>query len=158
MSTARRLPDRLPPRESDNVLFQLFRTHQAIRPLMARVVEGTGVSPDEYGVLGVIVFAGPIAPTDVARMLGMAPTTISDYASRFLARGLARRLPNPADGRSYLLEATPLGVEVAHTIAPRIRGVLDRLEEAAERPLTELMTALVHIEEAARAAAVLDEN
>lgn len=42
---------RLPPRESDNVLFQLFRTGHALGPHMARVVDGTGVSPDEYGVL-----------------------------------------------------------------------------------------------------------
>ena len=59
MSTPAPSAGRLPPRESDNVLFQLFRTQHALRPHMARVVEGTGVSADEYGVLGVVGFLRP---------------------------------------------------------------------------------------------------
>jgi DNA-binding MarR family transcriptional regulator len=149
-------PDRLPLREGDNVLFQLFRTQQAIRPLMAGVVAGSGVTPDEYGVLGVIAFAAPTTPTDVSRRLGMPATTVSDYAARFVERGLVRRLPNPADGRSHLLEPTERGVETVRTISPRIREALDRLQRTAPRPLRELMTALVDLEEAARAA--VDES
>lgn len=153
MSDRAQGPDRLPLRESDNVLFQLFRTQQAIRPLMAEVVEGTGVSGDEYGVLGVIGFLGPITPTDLARRLGMAPTTVSVYAARFLERGHARRLPNPSDGRSYLLEVTDEGRSVVHTIAPRINTAIGRLREASDRPLGDIFEALVAMEEAARRAA-----
>ena len=141
--------DRLPLRGGDNVLFQLFRTHHALRPHMARVVEGTGVSPDEYGVLGAVGFLGPITPTELARRLGIPPTTVSVYAARFLERDLVRRLPNPADGRSYLLEVTDGGRDVVHTIAPRIGALVRRLGEASERPLRELFEALVSLEEAA---------
>ena len=142
--------DRLPPLGSENVLFQLFRTQQALRPLMARAVEGTGISPDEYGVLGVIGLVGPMTPTDLARRLGMAPTTVSVYAARFLERGHVRRLPNPADGRSYLLEATDDGRQIVRTIAPRIGDAVERLGAASDRPLREIFDALAGLEEAAR--------
>jgi DNA-binding MarR family transcriptional regulator len=152
VSASRPAPERLPPAESENVLFQLFRTQQAIRPLMAEAVEGTGVSPDEYGVLGVIGFLGPITPTELARRLGMAPTTVSVYAARFLERGHARRLPNPRDGRSYLLEVTDEGRQIVHTIAPRINVAIEKLRAAADRPLRDIFDALLAMEDAARRA------
>jgi DNA-binding MarR family transcriptional regulator len=142
--------DRLPPRESDNVLFQLFRTQQALRPHMARVVEGTGVSPDEYGVLGVIGLLGPVTPTEISRRLGLPPTTVSVYAARFVERGLVRRAPNPADGRSHLLEATDHGRDVVRRIAPRVGALVRRLGAASDRPLRELFDALAALEDAAR--------
>jgi DNA-binding MarR family transcriptional regulator len=124
---------------------------------MADVVEGTGVSPDEYGVLGVIGLTGPVTPTDLARRLGMAPTTVSVYAARFVERGHVRRLPNPRDGRSYLLEATDEGRAIVHTIAPRIGEAIERLRAASDRPLRDIFEALVGLEEAARRAALDDE-
>lgn len=150
--SATQAPDRLPALEGENVLFQLFRTQQALRPLMAEVVAGTGVSPDEYGVLGVIGLAGPVTPTELARRLGMAPTTVSVYAARFVERGHVRRLPNPGDGRSYLLEATEEGRAVVRTIAPRIREAIERLRASTDRPLREIFESLVGLEEAARRA------
>lgn len=150
--------DRLPPRESSNVLFQLFRTQQALRPHMARVVEGTGVSPDEYAVLGAVGFLGPITPTELARRLGIPPTTVSVYAARFLDRKLVRRLSNPADGRSYLLEVTDGGQAVVRAIAPRIGELVGRLATASERPLRELFEALVSLEEAAQQLALDEAN
>jgi DNA-binding MarR family transcriptional regulator len=39
----------------------------------------------------------------------MPVTTMSDYVARLHERRLVRRLPNPEDGRSYLLELTALG-------------------------------------------------
>ena len=48
------LPPRLPPEGTTNVLFQSFRTGIALRELMRTAVEGTGVTGEEYGVLGVL--------------------------------------------------------------------------------------------------------
>jgi DNA-binding MarR family transcriptional regulator len=135
---------------ADNVLLQTFRTVDAVRELMAGVVDGTGVTADEWAVLSVIGLFGPVSPTEVAARLRIPPTTVSRYVAGLVDAGLARRSPNPDDGRSYLLALTPAGTDVAATIVPRMRVALDRLAEHA--PVEEIAVALVQLEYAARAA------
>lgn len=133
----------------DNVLLQSFRSSQALRAVLARTVAGTGITADEYAVLGVINLLGPISPTELSTRLSVPATTISRYLAGFVKRGLAKREPNPRDGRSYLLRTTPKGRGAVRTVAPRIRQVLAELHEATEMPLDEITQALVALERAA---------
>ena len=137
----------------DNVLLQLFRTLQPIRELMATTVAGTGLTSDEFAVLGAIGVLGPTSPSDVASALGVPRTSMSRYVGSFLDRGLVARAPNPEDGRSYLLEVTPRAKELQGVIAPRIRAVVGALGRASSVPLDELNAALVELETAARVVA-----
>ena len=123
-----------------------------MRRLVARALEQEDVSPDEYGVFSGIVGLGPIAPTELAGALGTPPTTISVYVARFLDRGLVRRLPNPDDGRSYLLEATEDGHALVQRVGPRLRVEADALMAASDLSFDELMGALGTLETAARTA------
>lgn len=150
------LPPRLPPEGTRNVLFQSGRTGAALRDLMATAVAGTGVTSEEYGVLGVLHFFPDRTPTELATAMGRPATTISRHVARFLRDGLAERVPNPEDGRSYLLRPTAKGSSIVETIAPRIGRLVDALESVSGRPLTEISAALVALEEAAKR--VLDEN
>ena len=133
----------------DNVLLQSFRSSQALRAVLARMVAGTGITADEYAVLGVINLLGPISPTELSTRLSVPATTISRYLAGFVKRGLAKREPNPRDGRSYLVRTTPKGRGAVRTVAPRIRRVLAELHEATEMPLDEITQALVALERAA---------
>ena len=133
----------------DNVLLQSFRSSQALRAVLARTVAGTGITADEYAVLGVINLLGPISPTELSTRLSVPATTISRYLAGFVKRGLAKREPNPRDGRSYLVRTTPKGRGAVRTVAPRIRQVLAELHEATEMPLDEITQALVALERAA---------
>src|SRR5215510_12444371 len=101
-----------------------------MRRLVARALEGEDVSPDEHGVFSGIVGLGPIAPTELASALGIPPTTISVYVSRFLERGLA------LVGRT----------------GPRLRVEADALMAASDLSFDELMRALGTLETAARTA------
>ncbi len=148
----RPLPARLPADER-NVLFQLFRTNQALRALMAEVVAGTGVSAEEYALLGVIHFFPERTPTELAATIGMPPTSVSRHVARFVEDRLVERLPNPADGRSYLLKTTAEGGAAVETIAPRISTAVDRLEALSELPLEDIGKALRALEAAASAVA-----
>ena len=52
------------PLRGDNVLLQMFRTSRAVRELVsARAVAGTGLTPDEYAVLGAIAVLRAASPT-----------------------------------------------------------------------------------------------
>jgi DNA-binding MarR family transcriptional regulator len=134
---------------ADNVLLQTFRTVDAVRELMADVVAGAGVTADQWAVLSAISVLGPVSPTDLAARLRIPPTTISRYVGGLVESGFATRSPNPADGRSYLLELTSRGREVVGTVQPRMRLVLDRLAE--EAAVDEITVSLVDLERAARA-------
>jgi DNA-binding MarR family transcriptional regulator len=146
----RELPSRLPPSGSPNVLFQQFRTGVAIRELMQEAVAGTGVTGEEYGVLGVIAFFPGRTPTVLASTLGIPPTTVSRHVARFLADGLVERAPNPSDGRSYLLSPTDRGREIVETVAPRVGELVAALKRVSEVPLEEIATALAALETAAK--------
>jgi DNA-binding MarR family transcriptional regulator len=150
VATERELPQRLPPTGSPNVLFQQFRTGVAIRELMQEAVAGTGVTGEEYGVLGVIVFFPGRTPTELATTLGIPPTTVSRHVARFIADGLVERAPNPSDGRSYLLSPTARGREIVETIAPRVGELVAALKKVSEVPLEEIAAALAALETAAK--------
>jgi DNA-binding MarR family transcriptional regulator len=136
----------------DNVLLQSFRTAHALRAVLSRAGAGTGISADEYAVLGVINLLGPVSPTELSRRLSVPPTTISRFLAGFVKGGLAKREANPDDGRSYLVRTTPKGRRVVRTIAPRIRDLLADLHEASAMPLDDITDALVALEHAAWAA------
>ena len=55
-------------------------------------------------------------------MLGMRPSTLSTYTSAMLARGDAKRIPNPADGRSVRLVLTDRGRGVVRTRQPAVHA------------------------------------
>jgi DNA-binding MarR family transcriptional regulator len=135
------------PRGS-NVLLQVFRTSHAVGGLLRHAVAGTGVSADEWAVLSVVGLIGPLSPTALADQLRVPPTSISRHVARLAEAGLVRRAPNPADGRSYLLELTDAGRGKVETIAPRFREIV--LDLRARAPVDEIEVALVALEDAAK--------
>jgi DNA-binding MarR family transcriptional regulator len=137
---------------NDNPLFRFFRIGNSMRQLVARAVEGSGLSNDEYGVFSGIVNLRRVSPTELAAKLAVPPTTISVYLARFFEQGLIRRLPNPEDGRSYLVEPTEKGLDVVRYVGPRIRLEAEAILAASELSLDELMSALGALEAAARTA------
>src|SRR3954468_6798809 len=141
--SARELPPRLPPAGTENVLFQHFRTGMAVREVMQYALADTGITGEQYGLLGVVHFFPDRTPTELAAALGLPPTTVSRLVSGFLDEGLAERRPNPADGRSYLLRTTTRGSRVVETIAPRIAENVKAIGAASRRPLADIADALL---------------
>ena len=140
------------PFAHDNPLFRFFRIGNLMRQLVTRAVEGSGLSSDEYGVFSGVINLQRVSPTELAAKLGVPPTTISVYLARFLEQGLIRRLPNPDDGRSYLVEATDKGRDVAAYVGPRLGVEAESLLAASDLSFDELMSALGSLEAASKAA------
>ncbi|MEO5792693.1 MAG: MarR family transcriptional regulator [Gaiellaceae bacterium] len=65
---------------------------------MGREFAQDGIDRNDYAVLTVIGFYGPITPTDLATKLGLPPTTLSTSIRR-LGAHVARR-PHPTGGRT----------------------------------------------------------
>lgn len=68
---------------------------------------GDVMSPADYAVYSVIAAEGRITPSKLAQVVGMPPTSLSYVIRQMQDRGHLRRLRNPDDGRSVLLELTP---------------------------------------------------
>lgn len=114
------------PREA-SLLLQVFVAGQLVDDLLSRELGTVGSTPSRFAVESVIGVFGPITPTDLARRLGMAPTTLSTWLRRLRAEGRIVQRPNPADGRSTLVELTPAGREAFEQAGPRFRVALDAL-------------------------------
>jgi DNA-binding MarR family transcriptional regulator len=101
-----------------SVLFELFATQQRVRTLLLGAMAGAALTPDDYAVYSVLFDEGPQTPSDLARRVGMPPTTMSHYVSALTGRGHAVRRIVPADRRSYRLALTDAGLR-AHADASR---------------------------------------
>ena len=134
---------------ADNVLLQVFRTGHAVRELMAHAVSDTGVSADEWAVLSAVGLWRSVAPTRLAAMLRVPPTSISRYVARLVDGGLVVRVPNPDDRRSYLLELSGEGRARVDAIAPRFRALIADLERLTD--VRAIEASLLQLEDAARA-------
>jgi len=141
---------RLPAEGTANVLFQSFRTQTAIRELMQGVLAGTGVSGEEYAILGVVHFFPDRTPTELAAALGIPPTSVSRQVAALLDKGLVARRPNPEDGRSYLLSATARGSKAVTKIAPRVADRIEAIGQVAKQPLEEIAASLASLESAVK--------
>jgi DNA-binding MarR family transcriptional regulator len=85
-----------------------------------------GVPPARLSALSVLVFGGPHTLGELAAREQVTPPTMTRIVTGLERMGLARRLPDPADGRVVRVEATPAGVEIME------RGRMLRVERLAE--------------------------
>lgn len=111
------------------LLFQIFRTHQVNSRLVARALESTGIRGDDYAVYSYLL-QGPMTLTDLATGLGLPLTTAAGYVQRFTDRGHVTSRPNPADGRSKLLDLTEAGERLTRETAVAFTAGVGPIREA----------------------------
>jgi DNA-binding MarR family transcriptional regulator len=143
MSDAPQLPRRANP------FFRVFVVGQLMRQLLEHEL---GQPPDRFGVYSAIGVHGRITPRDLAGLVGMPPTTLSGHIDRLRREGLVRRVENPEDGRSYLLELTQEGLEAWKAGSAGLRRAVDALGGRLDRPVDEVLDALEALDAALRTA------
>jgi DNA-binding MarR family transcriptional regulator len=143
----------MPPGSRLSLLFELFATEQRVRTLVLAAMADATLRPDEYAVYSVLFDEGPQTPSDLARRVGMPPTTMSHFVRALLDRGHAVREAVPGDRRSYRLALTDQGLQ-AHAAAGRaFREADQRFMAALAIDEGEAQAALSAIGDAAMAAA-----
>jgi DNA-binding MarR family transcriptional regulator len=146
-----------PPERRISLSFDIFAVSQRLGTYLDRALEGTGVRPVEYAVYSLMLEAGPRTPTELSAMLGMPLSTVSTYLAGMLRRGDARRIPNPADGRSVRVVLTDRGRGVVRRVNPPFSRAHQALEASLDRPVGEVRAVLAGIVAAIdRAEALLD--
>jgi DNA-binding MarR family transcriptional regulator len=132
------------------ILLQPFVVSQLVGAVIEQVVEGSAVSPYEYAVHSWIVVKGGATPTELARELGVAPTTLSATLARLVEKGQLRRVRHPRDGRSYVLQPTAAGRRSHARNGERLMAWIRRIDAELGGSSEETLEALRRLEAALR--------
>lgn len=123
----------------------LVRTGEALMAEIDRCIRVTfGLPHAALTALAVIEGAGePVTPSQVSDRMLAASATMTATLDLLERQGWIRRIPNPADRRSVLLEITPDGRAAADRLLPGIRAVeqsiLSALSVDERKSLMELL-------------------
>ncbi len=102
--------------------------HKATRQLGEYMLDASrafGVEPNEGHLLSYTTLYGPCPVSELARVFGYAPSTVTGILDRLEGAGMLVRELNEEDRRSFLVRVTPEG----DTVATRLRERLEDLEE-----------------------------
>ena len=132
----------------------LFTSSQYVGTIVDGQLSAVGLPPHLFGLLSHISRHAPVSPSAISSVSGIPMTTLRDNIQRLVDRGLARRDPNPADARSYLLALTRKGELLARAADPALLAAYLALEarlprslDDYEQTLSELNRALAEVAE-----------
>ena len=144
----------MPERDLSDVdlLQELYSTGLLVALLVEAELAKVGVPDRLFSFIGWVTRLEPATPSALAAETGLPATTIRDYVRELVARGDARKVPNPADGRSYHLVLTAKGRRVAERGWPAVLAAYDRVDRHLERPAGVHLAAMRELREAVRLA------
>jgi DNA-binding MarR family transcriptional regulator len=135
------------PELADHLRFSITRTARRLRQ------QGDpALSPTLAAALSTIERAGPLGPSELARLERVQRPTVTRVVARLCDAGLVERLPDERDRRAALLTVTPAGsralrdlrrqktaylAERLGGLGPEEKEVLARASDLLERMLEE---------------------
>lgn len=84
--------------------------------------ERFGLSRDEWRVLAALADAGTVRTGDVIQATTLEKMQVSRAVARMQQGGLLERVPDPQDGRGWLLRLTASGRALFQKIAPMVEA------------------------------------
>jgi DNA-binding MarR family transcriptional regulator len=142
--------DEAPPVRRQSILLQLFVLSQVTGALVDELVAESGITPNEFAVHSTVAVLGPLTPTELSRLLGTPPTTLSAIIARLVDKGLLKRRRHPEDGRSYVLETTARGRRTQERNGAALAAALQQLDVDLEGDSQAILDALHRLEAALR--------
>ena len=135
-----------------SLLFDVWLIGRATAELLDPALAPTGLTAGEFALYSALRETGPIAPTQLARRLHCAPTTLSSMLKRLHARGHLRRDADPADGRAVRLQLSEAGLATHEEAIRRFTPLLRDVERRLRLPVKEVRVSLTELHGALRAA------
>ncbi|HXR20044.1 MAG TPA: MarR family winged helix-turn-helix transcriptional regulator [Steroidobacteraceae bacterium] len=106
-------------RLQDYLPYRLSVAANAVSRRIARAYEDRfGLKIAQWRLIAVLADEGPLTQQSLCGRTLMDKVTVMRAAQALVRRGLLRRLPNRADGRSHRLALTRTGGRVYHDIVP----------------------------------------
>jgi DNA-binding MarR family transcriptional regulator len=108
-----------------------------------------GLNASEEKALDLLERSGPLTAGELAKRSGLAPASVTGLVDRLERKGFARRVPNPGDGRSVLVEVDR--ERLYATVAPLFADWVGSLLELYAGYSDEQLEVILHfLTEAAR--------
>ena len=107
----------------------LHKATRQIGEFMEADSRARGVEPSEGHLLSYTTLYGPCPVSQLTRVFGHKPSTLTGMLDRLEEKGLLAREPNPDDRRSTLVRVTDEGGQVA----TELRDMLERLEDGVQQ-------------------------
>ncbi len=130
------------------LLLKASTTSQLVGRIVEAQLEQVGIPAFLLALLTHVRELEPVSPTGISLASGAPPTTLRDNIQRLVDRRLVRRVPNPDDGRSYLLVLTRRGEIAVRAADPALLEAYVALEERLPRPLRDYELLLDELNEA----------
>ena len=145
-------------RDEFTVLFDLWLAANATRGLLDRELRASGLTGEEYALYSALRTEPGLTPSEVCRLLGMPPTTVSSVLSRLERRGHLQRESNPADNRSHRVLLTDDGRAAHARATQQFEPVMADVETHLQRPLTTVRDAIADLTQAVQAVSEIQGN
>lgn len=94
----------------------IFRVARLHKMLAGQLLRETGLYPGQELLMMRLWDDGPQRQVDLVRTLDSDAPTMARSITRLERAGFVRRSPNPADGRSMLIEATPASMSLRRSV------------------------------------------
>lgn len=116
------------PAVDTRFLHSAFTVGAMVETLVDEELRRAGVPTRLFSLLAWVWRLQPVPPTRLSAETRVPPTTLRDNVHALVQRGDVRRVPNPEDGRSYLLEVTDQGRDLVARGSPALERALARIE------------------------------
>lgn len=110
------------------ILLDVFLTNQHRKRMIEAALVQTELPPEDYPLYVIVGAEGPWTPTRLAARLEMPLSTVLFRLGRLERRGHAERVPNPDDGRSYLIRLSEDGEQLLAEARPAFRDYAEAVE------------------------------
>ena len=128
----------MPPNIARELMLEFMVMTKNVR--VHRTPEGT-FKPWEIMTLMGLENHHALRMKDIALMVGLAPSTITQMMDSLVERGYIERVPSEQDRRSINLVLTPSGTAIAQALKREAERVFERImEEIGEVETTQLLT------------------
>lgn len=123
-------PQLVPVEHQLSLAFDLFLARTRLESLLSLELRDSGISSGDYALLS-LASMERITPTSLARLVGVAPSTLTRRLRALVDRGWLSRSTAPLDNRSWILNLTEEGEERIDAALPHARRLFRRLDQAA---------------------------
>ena len=133
-------------KESIGLVDGLFQLSFLLQSRLGRIAAAHELSPIQVRLLGILRDREP-GMNELARYLELEKSSLSGLVDRAEARGFVERVPSADDRRAATVRLTPLGRQLARTVADKVRkevaALLAVLPEKDRAKLTSLVARIV---------------
>ena len=105
------------------IVSPVHKATRQIQEYMMTASRALGVEPYEGHLLSYTTLYGPCPPSELTRVFGHKPSTLTGMLDRLEDDGLLVREPNREDRRSFLIRVTARGSEVATELRERLEDL-----------------------------------